>query len=233
MASLMKRLALTLLLPLSILTAGTLHCGAQEATYKFDLGAGLGMSGYLGDVNQSNVYRNPGFAGQVSFRYIADSRWAVRGLFTTAGLKGNSSQFSNKFPGLEDYSFTSQIYDLGARVEFNFLPYGMGETFKRLKRWTPYLAVGLGACMSAADGGTWVTMSVPMAFGFKFKLAERLNLSAEFCMSKTVGDHLDGKLSDLQGIKSDFVKNTDWFSTVLIGISYEFGKRCETCHYQD
>lgn len=223
-------MALSLLLAMS---AGTLTSRAQQATYKFDLGASLGMSGYLGDVNQANLFKKPGFAAQLSFRYIADTRWAIRGQFTTAGLSGNSAQFSNKFPELQDYSFTSQIYDLGARVEFNFLPYGMGETFKRLKRWTPYLAVGLGACMSAADGGTWVTMSIPMSVGVKFKLSERLNLSAEFTMAKTVGDHLDGSLSDLQGIKSSFVKNTDWYSTVLVGISYEFGKRCETCHYQD
>lgn len=229
--SLLRKIALILLLPLTVAAAE--RACAQEESYKFDLGAGLGMSGYLGDVNPGNVYKNPGFAGQISFRYLADTRWAVRGLFTTAGLKGNSAQFSNKFPGLADYSFTSQIYDLGARVEFNFFPYGIGETFKRLKRWTPYLAVGVGVCMSAADGGTWVTMSVPMAFGVKFKLRPRLNLSAEFCMAKTVGDHLDGNLADLQGIKSDFVKNTDWYSTIMIGITYEFGKRCETCHYQD
>lgn len=229
---LLTRILLTVtLLPALMQSASVCH--AQQATYKFDLGAAVGMSGYLGDVNQTNLFKKPGFAGQLSFRYIADTRWAIRGTLTTAGLSGNSAQFSNKFPELQDYSFTSQIYDLGARVEFNFLPYGMGETFKRLKRWTPYLAVGVGACLSAAEGGTWVTMSIPMAVGVKFKLSERFNLSAEFAMAKTIGDHLDGKLSDLQGIKSSFIKNTDWYSTVLIGISYEFGKRCETCHYQD
>ncbi len=228
-----KRIMLMALTAASIMAAGGTHAVAQEATYKFDLGAALGMSGYLGDVNQASLYKNPGFAGQISFRYIADTRWAVRGVFTTAGLKGNSAQFSNKFPDMADYDFTSQIYDLGARVEFNFLPYGIGETFKKLKRWTPYMAVGAGVCMSAVDGGTWASMSIPMSVGVKFKLQERLNLWGEFTMAKTLGDHLDGSLSDLQGIKSSFAKNTDWYSTITIGISYEFGKRCETCHYQD
>lgn len=184
-----------LLLTLFIASARTAH--AQEETYKFDLGAGFGMSGYLGDVNQANMFRNPGFAAQVGFRYLIDTRWALRGVFTAAGLKGNSSQFSNKFPGLADYSFTSQIYGLDFRGEFNFLPYGIGETFKRLKRWTPYLALGIGGVLSSSNGKAYGALTVPMAFGFKFKLRERLNLAAEFCMTKTFGDNLDGNLSPL------------------------------------
>lgn len=206
---------------------------AQEAPYKFDLGAGVGMSGYLGDVNQTNMFRNPGFAGQAGFRYIIDTRWALRTAFTAEGLRGNSAQFSNKFPDLRDYSFSSTVYALDFRGEFNFLPYGIGETFKRLKRWTPYVAVGLGGALSTCDGKVHGAFVVPMAIGFKFKLRERLNLTAEFCMTKSFGDKLDGDISDLQGIKSSFAKNTDWYSNILIGITYEFGKRCETCHYQD
>lgn len=226
-----SRLFLPLLLLLCV-AAAPLRARAQEESYKFDFGASVGMSGYLGDVNRANLYRNPGLAGALSFRYLADTRWTVRGLVSAAALKGDSRLFSNKFPALADYSFTSTVFDVGARVEFNFFPYGIGETFKRLRRWTPYLAVGLGACISSAGGGTWASMSIPMAVGVKFKLRSRLNLSAEFCMAKTLGDHLDGNLSDLQGIKSEFLKNTDWYSTIMIGISYEFGKRCETCHYQ-
>nr|WP_302064290.1 hypothetical protein [uncultured Duncaniella sp.] len=35
---------------------------AQPETYRFDLGAGIGMSGYLGDANESNLLSHPGFA---------------------------------------------------------------------------------------------------------------------------------------------------------------------------
>ncbi len=218
---------------LALLLICALRSGAQETSYKFDLGAGAGMSGYLGDVNQTNMLRNPGFAAQAGFRYIIDSRWALRTAFTTEGLRGNSAQFSNKFPGLQDYKFSSTAYGLDFRGEFNFLPYGMGETFKRLKRWTPYIAVGVGGALSTCDGNVNGSFIIPMAVGFKFKLRERLNLTAEFAMTKTFGDKLDGNLSDLQEIKSSFAKNTDWYSNILISITYEFGKRCETCHYQD
>ncbi len=206
---------------------------AQEETYRFDIGAGIGMSGYLGDVNESNIFKHPGFAGQLSFRYLFDTRWAIRALLTTASLSGNSADFGIIFPGGSQYSFTSQIYDLGARGEFNFFNYGIGETYKRLRRWTPYLAVGIGMTFASANG-TFAAMTLPMAFGVKFKLRPQLNLMAEFAMTKAFGDHLDDKnISDLYQIKSSFLKNTDWYSTIMISISYEFGKRCATCHYVD
>lgn len=231
----MNRLLLRLLLcvALPLLAAGASRALAQEETYKFDIGAGAGMSGYLGDINQANMFKNPGFSAQLSFRYLIDTRWAIRGLFTTSALKGDSSQFTNKFPGLQNYSFSSQIYDLGVRGEFNFFAYGIGETFKRLKRWTPYIAVGAGVCMSSADGKNYVTATIPLAAGVKFKVAPRVNLMAEFCAAYAFGDRLDGALSDLQGIKSEFLKNTDWHTNIMVGISFEFGKRCSTCHYKD
>lgn len=61
-----------------------------------------------------------------------------------------------------------------------------------------------------------------MAFGVKYKLRPRLNLMAEFAMTKVFGDHVDGpQLSDLYTIKSSFLKNTDWYSTIMITISYD------------
>lgn len=73
-----------------------------------------------------------------------------------------------------------------------------------------------------------------MGFGVKYKLSPRLNLGMEFTMTKAFTDKLDGPiLNDLTGIKTSFVKNTDWYSRLTIGITYEFGERCETCHYVD
>ena len=65
------------------------------------------------------------------------------------------------------------------------------------------------------------------------KMRERWNLGLEFTMTKVFSDHVDGPLSDLYGIKSSFLKNTDWYSNIAISITYEFGKRCATCHYVD
>lgn len=205
---------------------------AQTAPYKFDFGAGLGMSGYLGEAN-NNLFKHAGFEGELSFRYLPDTRWAIRGVLSTLSLSGNTEDMKNVLPDGANYSFKSQVYDLGARVEFNFFAYGIGETYKRLRRWTPYITVGVGVCMASCDGKLNAAPTLPLGAGVKFKLRERLNLGAEFTMTKAFGDHVDGVLADLNQIKTAFYKNTDWFSRFTVSITYEFGKRCETCHYVD
>ncbi len=88
--------------------------------------------------------------------------------------------------------------------------------------------------MASSGGNTTVVPSIPMGVGVKFKINPRWNLGLEFTMTKAFGDKIDGsQLTDLNQIKTAFYKNTDWYSRLTIGISYEFGKRCETCHYVD
>lgn len=211
----------------------TLPTQAQETAYRFDLGAGLGTSGYLGDANTSNFLKHPGFAAQVSFRYLIDPRWSIRATFLTAGLSGNSADMTNVLPGGAEYRFTSQVYDLGARVEFNFLNYGIGESYRKLSRWSPYIALGAGVTV-ASSGGTFTAMNLPMGAGVKYKLLQRINLGLEWTMTKVLGDRVDGEvLDDPYMIKSSFIKNTDWYSTIMITISYEIGQRCRNCFYID
>ncbi len=210
------------------------NLSAQSAPYKFDLGVDLGLSGYIGDANRSNFLKHPGFDGQLSFRYIPDTRWAIRAIASGLSLSGNTADMSNVLPDMGQHSFSAMVYSLEGRAEFNFFPYGIGETYKRLRRWSPYLTIGLGACLSSAGGNTSVAPMIPMGFGFKYKIKERLNVGIEFTFTKTFSDHIDGKdLADLNQIKTAFYKNTDWISRLTIGVYYEFGKRCETCHYVD
>ncbi len=207
---------------------------AQPETYKFDLGAGIGMSGYLGDANPGSLFSRPGVGGNLSFRYLMNTRIALRGMIGLASLSGTTEGMDNVIPGLENYSFKSTVYDLQARGEFNFFNYGIGETYKRLTRITPYVALGLGVSMSSVSGESHVAMTIPMAVGVKYKIKPRLNLALEFAMTKIVGDKADGAvLSDPYLIKSSFLKNTDWYSTLVLSISYEFGKRCVACHRID
>lgn len=229
------RLSLRAIAAAGITAAGLLCvCPAtgQSAPYKFDIGAQLGMSGYIGDANRSNPFAHPGFDGEISMRYLPDTRWALRAVLSTFSLSGDTRDMSDVLSSGAAYSFSAQAYELSVRGEFNFLPYGIGETYKRLRRWSPYLTVGVGAALSASGGSTTVVPTVPMGAGIKFKATPRLNLGLEFTMTKAFGDHIDGaELADLNGIKTAFYKNTDWYSRLTIGVSYEFGPRCETCHY--
>ena len=206
---------------------------AQESTYRFDVGGQVGLAGYLGDAS-ADIFGHPGFSAGASFRYLPDVRWAIRGVFNVMGLSGDTADMDNVLPGNASYDFKSTVYELGGRLEFNFFSYGIGETYKKLRRWTPYLTVGVGMSMATCSGNTAMGFNIPMGAGLKYKMKPRLNLGLEFTMTKVFNDHMDGRdLSDLYQIKSSFLKNTDWYSNIAISITYEFGERCATCHYVD
>ena len=205
-------------------------CSAHAQEYRYELGAGLGMTGYVGDVNKSNPFKHPGLGGGVLFRYLPDTRWAVKANLLGGGISGNSADYKMNFPDGNTYEFSSTLIDFGVQVEFNFFDYGIGPTYMKLKRLTPYLTLGLGGTVAVGLDKPAFAVNVPMGAGLKWKVKERLNLGLEFTMRKAFGDGLDG-LRDLNGIKSSFAKNTDWYSFTMFSITYEFSKRCSTCHY--
>ena len=118
-------------------------------------------------------------------RYLIDTRWAARAVFSIAGLSGDSADMTDVFPGGETYKFTSTVYDLGGRIEFNFFNYGIGERYKKLCRWTPYLSLGAGVTI-ASCGGTYTAFNLPMGVGVKYKLQPRINLGLEWTMTKVI-----------------------------------------------
>lgn len=218
---------------LLISAATPFKCAAQE-DYRFDIGGGVGMTGYLGDANTANLFQNPGWDMELLFRYILNTRFNFKTNFYFGGLNGNSAQMTNVFPNDETYKFSTTFYELGETVEFHFLNYGMGESYRKLKRWTPYIAAGMSLTLWNVDSHTYAGFTIPLGVGFKFKPSRRLNLGLEFLMKKTFSDKLDGEqLKDPLNIKSGFAKNTDWYSTLTLTVSYEFSKRCAVCHYKE
>ncbi|MCH5217491.1 MAG: outer membrane beta-barrel protein [Muribaculaceae bacterium] len=224
-------LALMLLLAVATLQAPRAH--AQE-DYRFDFGAGLGMTGYLGDANTSNLFQNPSWDAELFLRYIINPRLALKTNFYVGGLRGNSEQMTNVFPDNKVFKFTTTFYEIGELFEFNFFEFGIGETYRKLKRITPYITAGLSATMWSVDKSIYGGLTIPLGIGVKYKPSKRLNLGLEFLMKKVFSDRLDGVAGeDLHTIKSSFAKNTDWYSTLTFTVSYEFSKRCATCNYKD
>lgn len=204
---------------------------AQE-DYRFEIGGGVGMTGYLGDANTANLWKNPGVDGELLFRYIANPRWGFKTNFYVGSLRGDSQQMTNVFPDGATYKFSTTFFELSEMAEFNFFNFGMGESYRKLKRLTPYITAGLGVTAWSADGKAGAGLTIPFGVGAKFKLATRWNLGFEFLMKKVFSDKVDGVV-DPYGIKSSFMKNTDWISTMTLTISYEFSKRCAVCHYKE
>lgn len=207
---------------------------AQE-DYRFEIGGGLGMTGYLGDSNTANMYSNPGFDGEIVFRYLRSPRIAFKTQVFAGSLRGNTAKMTDLLPDFSnDFKFSTTFFQAAEMFEFNFFNFGAGESYRKLKRFSPYIAGGLGVSVWTTSGYTGFAFTVPFGIGAKLKLKERLNLGLEFIMSKTFSDKLDSTaLADPHGIKSSFLKNTDWYSTLSVTLTYEFSKRCAVCNYKD
>lgn len=223
-----------LLTSLMILAATLVAEVRAQEDYRFDIGGGVGMTGYLGDANGSNLWRNPGYDVEAMLRYIINPRFGLKTNFYVGSLRGDTSQMTDILPDNANFKFSTTFYELGELFEFNFFNYGIGETYRQLKRISPYITAGLGLTLWTVDGRTGAAFNIPLGCGVKFKINRRLNLGLEFLMKKTFTDRLDGdNLKDPYGIKSSFMKNTDWYSTLTVSLSYEFSKRCAVCNYKD
>ena len=206
---------------------------AQE-DYRFDIGGGVGMTGYLGDANTANLLAHPGWDITALLRYIHNPRFAFKTNLYVGQVSGNSADMTNVLPEARTFKFSTTFYEVGELVEFNFFKYGMGERYRQLKRWSPYITAGLSLMLWTTDQKARATVAIPLGIGVKFKVKERLNLGFEFLMKKTFSDKVDGEqLADPYGIKHAFMKNTDWVSTMSFTISYEFSQRCRACNYKE
>ena len=217
-----KSLFITLLMLLAVLPVG-----AQQ--YKYEVGPTLGMTGYLGEANDGNLFKHPSVTGGGIFRYIHNSRWAFKANLNYAHLNGDTKDDESQYPEGANHKVSSHLVDLGLTAEFNFLNFGRGPSYKKLKPISPYMVAGVGFVFAVCNGNH-ASFTVPIGIGVKYKFQDKINLGFEFTMRKEFSDRIDG-LSDLYNIKHSFAKNTDWYSFAMFTASFEFGKRCIKCNY--
>lgn len=218
-----------------IFSISLLHA-QDEVEYKMELGAALGGSFYMGDVN-TTFYRNTGFAGAAIGRFLLNPRMAVKGMLTYGGVKGNAADVEQFFPddpnsGMvsptkREYQFNSSVTDLSVTFEYNFWPYGIANSYQGLSRITPYIQLGLG--LHYAEAGKGMGFALPIGFGIKYKLSNRLNLGLDWSYHFSLSDKIDG-LDAPHGISSSGFKNKDSYSFTMIYLTYDLFPKCTNCN---
>lgn len=187
-------------------------CSAQYT----ELGFGAGMTHYWGDLNAPDFptnFSNGRFAVQLSARYIYKKYFGLRGNFVLGRLYGDDRKSKLEWQKQRNLNFKSPLVELGVLGEFYIFGY---ETFEGASIFSPYLTVGLsvfrfdpstkfqGNTVRLQPLGTegqgmpgfrdkysLISLAIPMGAGAKFKVSERMNISAEVVGRRTFTDFVD------------------------------------------
>ena len=217
----------------------TMHA-QSEPEYRMEIGVGAGLTTYVGDLN-GNLLHDMKPTGDIVARYKLNPRMAWNLNIGATQLKGSSKNSESWLPDLQErpINFKTSLYDVQIRYEYNFWAFGTGREYHGARPFTPFLTLGLGFTIADAKltqqdsenrKESSFALQMPIGIGVKYKLADRLNLTAEWVMHFTGTDKLDG-LHDPYGIRSQgLFKNTDGYSTLQLSLTYEFWERCRTCH---
>jgi hypothetical protein len=181
--------------------------GLSGSSQTLELGLFGGGSYYIGDLNPGKHFINTQLAYGITARYNIDTRWAVTMSGYAGKIKGNSS---NSFRPDNQLAFESNLTDISAVVEFNFLPYFTGS---HKDFFAPYIYTGLSLFFydPMANGTSLRSLGtegqnigfegrspygstgigVPMGLGVKLSLARNLGMTVFWQIHKTFTDYLD------------------------------------------
>lgn len=203
----------------------------DDPEYRMEIGAGLGMTGYLGDFN-GNLTKDLKPMASIVGRYIFNPWMALRLNLSYGKMKGSSEDVETWYPDYAEtpYEFNNNLYDLSLAYEYNFLPYGTGWDYRGSKRVTPFVFGGLGLGMVKNTDKNHFVFNVPIGIGVKCKLAERVNLGVEWAIHLTQSDWLDGAKDPYYIKSSGMFKNTDCFSQLQVTLTYSFAPKCVFCN---
>jgi len=212
---------------LFIFSGFSLLLAAQEQE-GWEAGGWLGIANYFGDLNTNFRFDDVGAAGGVAARYNFNGRIALKFGLNYGKVQADDANSDNVFEKARNLSFKSNLIDVGAQLEFNFLPYNHGS---KDEGWTPYLLAGFGVTRfdpKAKIDGEWhslrdlgtegqfkgdeyskVSPSFIYGVGFKIDLSYEWSINLEFSARQLFSDHLDdvstvyADVRDIRNLRGD------------------------------
>lgn len=173
-----------------------------------ELGLFGGVGWYNGDLNPGVMFgkdfMKPAFG--ISYRKNLNQRYAINTAFTATSLYGDDRLASAVFQHNRNLNFSTRVYELSSRIEFNFLNF---DALNPRYPFSPYIFIGLGMFYFnpttelggnvyelkplQTEGKKYSSVSVclPFGYGFKWAWSDRLIFYGEWGMRKTYTDYLD------------------------------------------
>ena len=196
----------------------------------FEVGGGVGVSYYIGDLNTRFDLTHPGPAATGIVRYNLNDRLSAKFGINYGFIRADDQWSDNAFEKRRNINFKSHIAELCSQFEFNFFPYVHGS---RDNYFTPYLFAGLSVFYfnpyavygedktpNLRDLGTegqfkgeeYPTIDRALVYGggLKFDLNEAWSINFELSLRRLFTDYLDDvstvypDMDDVQGVRGTF-----------------------------
>lgn len=210
-----------------ILAAAAAAKAQDEPEYRLELGGGAGLVTYTGDFN-GNLLKGMQPWAALTARYHINPRMALMMDIGTGKITGSTDDAETWYP-TERYEFSHQVTEADIRYEYNFWAYGTGQEYRGARRVVLFITLGIGLTHHGGEK-SGITANLPLGVGVKWKIATRVNLTIEWAMRFTPSDKLDGR-DDVYGIKSSgLFKNSDCYSVLQLGVTYDLWAKCKTCN---
>lgn len=208
---------------------------SQKKSIEF--GPFVGRSYYIGEMNP-NRHLGEG-VGQLSygalFRWNLNPRYSWRFNLYRAKLAAEDQVEELLFNQYRNASFEGNITEFSTQIEFNFLPYQIGD---KKYFFAPYLFAGLSAYSiestanienfqtlpAESNGG--INFAFPFGVGFKINIGRRMTLSTEWGFRKTSIDTIDDLPNEFQELfELGKTYDNDWYVISGFGLTYKLTKQ--------
>jgi opacity protein-like surface antigen len=221
--------------------------GQSSLIPKYEIGVHIGSFIYQGDLTPIELgafnTMKPGFG--ISGTRNINSLYAVRLQFLRGWLKGDDSKYDNPaWRQQRNFNFKTPVTELSALLVrnitglipneagiINFSPYvfgGISYSFLKIKRdWSQFNYSHFAAETAVVNGLTEDInhkvpkgiFSIPIGFGVRYGITEKLSFSLEGTYRILDTDYLDGFSQAANPDKNDH------YHTLMAGLIYSFGKR--------
>lgn len=166
---------------------------------KYEIGGGLGVATYTGDIIRKIDPRQIGLQGTFFGKRNFDNVWSLRVALSSSILQAEDSlRPLDPVARIRDGRFRGGVIEGSAVMEFNFLDFLRNDSEFR---WSPYAFFGLGYSYFLMKGNAYQferserynlsSVVIPFGGGVKYRLNDRWTLAAELGFRPTMTDYLD------------------------------------------
>ncbi len=205
---------------ISLLVSGQVK---EKDVFRAEFGALGGGSFYLGDANNL-LFNNMQIAYGGFFRYVLDTRFALKAELNRTSVAGNYLNLSN-----QTVTFVNPVNTIDICGEFNFFDLEDNPYKRYSKTFSPYVFAGGGLMNFLYKTKQQFKLNYSFGIGLKVKLSNRWNLNAQWSNKLLLSDQLenDGFLNNHnnQNLNGSNILNNDLLSTLTIGVSYNIWKK--------